>query len=65
MPSATTDLASILTTAIDDGNVAQLSGGTYTVTQPIVIHIDSTIRVRSGSMAAAPRSSRRSPAASR
>jgi hypothetical protein len=44
MPSATTDLASILSTAIGDGNVAQLSGGTYTVTQPIVIHIDSTIQ---------------------
>src|SRR6185437_13366907 len=44
MPSATTDLASILSTAIGDGNVAQLSSGTYTVTQPIVIHIDSTIQ---------------------
>lgn len=45
MASATSpDLGSILSAAIAGGYVANLSGGTYTVTSPIVIHIDSTIQ---------------------
>jgi Ca2+-binding RTX toxin-like protein len=38
------DLGSILSAAIAGGYVANLSGATYTVTSPIVIHIDSTIQ---------------------
>jgi len=44
MTTAITDLGAALTAAVNGGYVAQLSGGTYTVTQPIVIHIDSTIQ---------------------
>ena len=36
------DLGSILSAAIAGGYVANLAGGAYTVTSPIVIHIDST-----------------------
>src|SRR5579872_5743147 len=39
-----TDLGSILSAAIANGTVAQLNGGTYTVSQPIVININSTIQ---------------------
>jgi len=38
------DLGSILSAAIAGGYVANLSGGTYTVTSSIVINIDSTIQ---------------------
>src|SRR5262249_54041404 len=36
------DFGSILTAAAQGGYIAQLSGGTYTVTQPITIYINST-----------------------
>ncbi len=42
--AASTDLASILSAAIAGGYVAHGSGGTYTVSSPIVIHVDSTIQ---------------------
>src|SRR5215472_18855848 len=42
--TTTTDFGAALSAAIAGGYVAQLSGGTYTVTQPIVIHINSTIQ---------------------
>jgi len=37
-----TDFASALTAAAQGGYIAQLSGGTYTITQPIIININST-----------------------
>jgi hypothetical protein len=46
-PSSTapaTDLGAMLSAAIAGGYLAHGSGGTYTVTAPIVIHIDSTIQ---------------------
>jgi hypothetical protein len=45
MASSTTatDFGAALSAAIAGGYVAQLNGGTYTVSQPIVIHINSTI----------------------
>ncbi len=42
--STTTDFGATLSAAIAGGYLAQLSGGTYTVSQPIVIHIDRTIQ---------------------
>jgi hypothetical protein len=39
-----TDLGAMLSAAIAGGYVAHASGGTFTVTAPIVIHIDSTIQ---------------------
>src|SRR5579864_2702027 len=42
--TTTTDFGAALSTAIAGGYVAQLNGGTYTVSQPIVIHINSTIQ---------------------
>ena len=42
MASSTTDVGAALSAAIAGGYVAQLNGGTYTVTQPIVININST-----------------------
>lgn len=41
--TTSTDFGAALSAAIAGGYVAQLSGGTYTVSQPIVIHINSTI----------------------
>ena len=40
--TATTDFGAALTAAIQGGYVAQLTGQTYTITSPIVIHITST-----------------------
>src|SRR6266446_2312385 len=40
--TTSTDFGSILNAAIQGGYVADLAGGTYTITQPIVIHITST-----------------------
>ena len=60
MPSATTDLASILTAAIAGRLRRPAHRQTYTITSPIVIHINSTIQGPLGiDLAAAPRSSRR------
>ncbi|WIM14421.1 Ig-like domain-containing protein [Enhydrobacter sp.] len=42
--AATTDLGAMLSAAIAGGYVAHASGGTFIVTTPIVIHIDSTIQ---------------------
>src|SRR5258708_38951553 len=42
--TTTTDFGAALSAAMAGGYVAQLNGGTYTVTQPIVIHVDSTIQ---------------------
>src|SRR5512138_1661894 len=39
-----TDLATALKNAIAGGYVAEMSGQTYTVTQPIVINVTSTIQ---------------------
>src|SRR5260370_10677027 len=40
--ATTTDFGAALTAAVQGGYIAQLSGGTYTVTQPIIININST-----------------------
>src|SRR5262249_20996683 len=40
--TTTTDFGSTLNAAIQGGSLAQLNGGTYTITQPIVIHVTST-----------------------
>src|SRR5215470_14263575 len=42
--ASSTDLGAILTAAVQGSYVAQLSGGTYTVTQPIVIYLNSNIQ---------------------
>jgi hypothetical protein len=42
--STTTDFGATLSAAVAGGYVAQLNGGTYTLTQPIVIHVNSTIQ---------------------
>src|SRR5258707_12062981 len=42
--ATTTDFAAALTAAAQGGYIAQLSGGTYTITQPIVINITSNIQ---------------------
>jgi hypothetical protein len=44
MAQDTIDFGAALQAAIADGNVAQLTGQTYVVTSPIVIHVDSTIQ---------------------
>ena len=44
MQITTTDLGAALTAAMSGGYVAELSGQTYTVTQPIVINVTSTIQ---------------------
>jgi hypothetical protein len=44
MAQSTTDFGTALQNAIAGGYVAQLTGQTYVVTSPIVIHIDSTIQ---------------------
>src|SRR5215475_11625947 len=41
---ATTDFGSALTAAFQGGTVAHLSGGTYTITAPIVIHVTQTMQ---------------------
>jgi hypothetical protein len=41
---ATTDFGSALTAAFQSDSVAHLSGGTYTITSPIVIHITQTMQ---------------------
>ena len=38
----TTDFGAALNAAVQGGYIAQLNGGTYTISQPIVIHISST-----------------------
>jgi len=40
--TTTTDFGSALNAAVQGGYLAQLNGGTYTITQPIVIHVTST-----------------------
>jgi hypothetical protein len=42
MSTSTTDFGSTLNDAIQGGYLAQLDGGTYTITQPIVINVTST-----------------------
>lgn len=44
MQITTTDLGAALTAAMAGGYVAEMSGQTYTVTQPIVINVTSTIQ---------------------
>ena len=44
MQVASTDLAAVLTAAIAGGYVAETTGQTFTVTQPIVINVNSTIQ---------------------
>jgi class 3 adenylate cyclase len=40
--TTTTDFGATLNAAVQGGYIAQLSGGTYTITQPIVIYVNST-----------------------
>src|SRR5215475_15089421 len=40
--TTTTDFGATLNAAVQGDYLAQLSGGTYTVTQPIVIHVTAT-----------------------
>jgi hypothetical protein len=40
--TTTTDFGAALNSAIQGGYIAQLNGGTYTISSPIVIHISST-----------------------
>jgi len=40
--TTTSDFGAALTSAVQGGYVAQLSGGTYTITQPIVIYVNQT-----------------------
>ena len=42
--ATTTDFGAALTAAAQGGYIAQLSGGTYTISQPIVINITSNIQ---------------------
>ncbi len=44
MQVASTDLAAVLTAAIAGGYVAETTGQSFTVTQPIVINVNSTIQ---------------------
>jgi len=44
MSTTSTDFGATLTAALEGGYVAHLTGQTYTITSPIVIHITSTIQ---------------------
>lgn len=44
MAASTTDFGATLNAAVQGGYVTQLNGGTYTITQPITIYINSTVQ---------------------
>src|SRR5437879_1264907 len=44
MTTTTPDFGATLNAAVQGGYIAQLSGGTYIVTQPIVIYVNSTMQ---------------------